>query len=75
MNPTLNLSITIPINMFLDSIWLVELTFIFLLIITIYPFCRYFQQLRTQHEYESRATQTARILKIRTALFLGHNPR
>lgn len=58
MNPTLNLSITIPINMFLDSIWLVELTFIFLLIIMIYPLCRYFQQLRTQHEYESRATQT-----------------
>ncbi|MFT8540121.1 GHKL domain-containing protein [Leuconostoc mesenteroides] len=44
--------------MFLDSIWLVELTFIFLLIIMIYPLCRYFQQLRTQHEYESRATQT-----------------
>lgn len=58
MNPTLNLSITIPINMFLDSIWLVELTFIFLLIIMIYPLCRYFQQLRTQHEYESRSTQT-----------------
>lgn len=58
MNPTLNLSITIPINMFLDSIWLVELTFIFLLIIMIYPLCRYFQQSRTQHEYESRATQT-----------------
>ncbi|MGB2541178.1 GHKL domain-containing protein, partial [Leuconostoc suionicum] len=32
--------------------------FIFLLIIMICPLCNYFQQLRIQHEYESRATQT-----------------